>query len=167
MSVPGPDGRSSPRSFDGSFVVGRDPGCDLVLDEGGASRRHCRFDPGDGGWNLVDLGSANGTFVNGERLTEAFLVGGETIRLGTIEVSFELVLDELSASQILRQTLSVRPTRRLRPLAAVVAVSAGVLLLLVATAWQKGCFERGGASHAASSHGSRYGEFFSCARTSA
>jgi hypothetical protein len=121
-------------------VVGRDEGCEIVLDHPGVSRRHARLDPGDGGWHVTDLGSANGTWVNGERLDEAFLLGGEKIRFGTVDGAFALSEDERTASVKLRQTLTVRPARRARPVAAVCAVTAGVLALLFATAWHRGCF---------------------------
>jgi pSer/pThr/pTyr-binding forkhead associated (FHA) protein len=55
-----PDGREA--------VVGRDPGCDVVLDDGRVSRRHARFAPDPSGpsdWSLADLGSKNGTLADG------------------------------------------------------------------------------------------------------
>ena len=46
-------------------VVGRDPECDAVLDDDRVSRRHARLIPGSSGWSIVDLGSKNGTLVDG------------------------------------------------------------------------------------------------------
>jgi pSer/pThr/pTyr-binding forkhead associated (FHA) protein len=49
-------------------VVGRDRGCDVVLDDGRVSRRHARFAPDPSGpsdWSLADLGSKNGTLADG------------------------------------------------------------------------------------------------------
>jgi putative methionine-R-sulfoxide reductase with GAF domain len=46
-------------------VVGRDFGCDVVLDDDRVSRRHARLSPGPSGWLLADLGSKNGTLVDG------------------------------------------------------------------------------------------------------
>ena len=143
LTLPGGGGAMESRSLTRSVVVGRDATCDLVLDDAGVSRRHARLDPGDGGWHVTDLGSANGTCVNGTRLDEAFLVGGETLRFGTVEGTFSLTEDELTASVKLRQTLSVTPVRRARPVAAFWAVTAGVLALLGATLWHKGCSTKG------------------------
>jgi RsiW-degrading membrane proteinase PrsW (M82 family) len=57
-----------------SVVIGRDPRCQIVLDSklyGSVSRQHTRISPlstSPSGWQICDLHSANGTFVNGERL---------------------------------------------------------------------------------------------------
>ena len=52
-----------------SWLVGRSPDCDLVAGGDGASARHCRLTATAGGFVLEDLGSTNGTFVNGRRAT--------------------------------------------------------------------------------------------------
>src|SRR4051812_13836562 len=46
-------------------VVGRDVECDVVLDDDRVSRRHARITPGPSGWSIADLGSKNGTLVDG------------------------------------------------------------------------------------------------------
>jgi hypothetical protein len=69
----------------GRLVVGREEGCDLVLDDEKASRRHCALtlNP-DGTATLEDLGSSNGTFLDGRRITEPVtLRGGEELRIGS------------------------------------------------------------------------------------
>ena len=143
LTLAGSGGKPEGRGLTRSVVVGRDEACDVVLDEAGVSRRHARLDPGDGGWHVTDLGSANGTWVNGTRLDEAFLLGGESLRFGTVEGTFELTEDDLvGASAKLRQTLSVKPVGRARPVAAFWAVTAGVLALLAATLWNRGCLSR-------------------------
>jgi len=50
-------------------IIGRHPGCDIVVDSGSVSRQHAAIELKDGGWCVEDLGSRNGTIVNGETLT--------------------------------------------------------------------------------------------------
>src|SRR3954454_23597459 len=65
------------------FTIGREAGVDLVLADGKASRRHAalRVLP-DGRATLYDLGSSNGTFVNGQRVQSVLVTGGEQIQVG-------------------------------------------------------------------------------------
>jgi diguanylate cyclase (GGDEF)-like protein len=51
-----------------STVVGRAPGCDLRIDDSSLSRQHCRIRKTTGAWFVEDLGSRNGTTVNGMRI---------------------------------------------------------------------------------------------------
>jgi pSer/pThr/pTyr-binding forkhead associated (FHA) protein len=55
----------SPRSW----IIGHDPGCDVVVPHDFVSTRHCRLSQTATGFLLEDLGSTNGTFLNGERLS--------------------------------------------------------------------------------------------------
>jgi S1-C subfamily serine protease len=65
------------------FTIGREAGCELVLADGKASRRHAALKPlPDGRATLYDLGSSNGTFVNGQRIQSTVLSGGEQIQIG-------------------------------------------------------------------------------------
>jgi pSer/pThr/pTyr-binding forkhead associated (FHA) protein len=74
-------GRTVPVRCD-DLVIGRS-GADLEVDDRGVSRRHARLSRGpDGGWTLTDLGSTNGTFVNGVRVRVARLRDGDEIRVG-------------------------------------------------------------------------------------
>jgi putative serine protease PepD len=72
---------------DEPFVLGRVVGCDLVVRDERASRRHAELLPlADGRVMLHDLGSINGTFVDGRRIDEAVLSGGETITIAGVEI---------------------------------------------------------------------------------
>jgi len=65
------------------YVIGRDPGCDLSLAEPAVSRRHAALRRGHSGWTIADLGSTNGTFVNGWRVRgDARLEPGDALSLG-------------------------------------------------------------------------------------
>jgi S1-C subfamily serine protease len=65
------------------FVLGRDDGCDLTIDDVKISRRHAALAAlPDGRTELRDLGSSNGTFVDGQRVESAILTGDEQIQLG-------------------------------------------------------------------------------------
>lgn len=72
--------------------LGRDLSNDIVISDADVSRRHARLVQQGEGYLLEDLGSTNGTFVNGERLTAPqALRPGDSVRLGeTVEVIFEL-----------------------------------------------------------------------------
>lgn len=58
-------GEETERWLTGQLMVGRDPACDIVLDDPSVSRRHARVFLAEGGVYLEDLGSQNGTMVNG------------------------------------------------------------------------------------------------------
>jgi hypothetical protein len=78
---PGRPARTVPLS--GTAVrIGRAPECELVLRDSRASRRHARLAPRNGVLILTDLGSTNGTLVNGNRITEVALGAGDRIQIG-------------------------------------------------------------------------------------
>jgi predicted component of type VI protein secretion system len=73
----------------GHTVIGRDPSCDIHIPLDHLSRRHTELDLHSGQLVLKDLGSANGTYVNGQRVEETALKPGDKIKLDvlTFEVS--------------------------------------------------------------------------------
>lgn len=73
-------------TVDGPLEVGR-AAQDVVLDDPTASRHHLTVAPAEGGLLVTDAGSANGTLVDGERITTSVVVRpGSTIRLGETEL---------------------------------------------------------------------------------
>jgi len=78
------------RAVDKSMVVGRDPDCELVLTDALVSSRHAMIEDRGDGWALVDLGSTNGTSVNGEKGTEFALSRNDKIVFGHTVVRFEM-----------------------------------------------------------------------------
>jgi len=70
-------------------VVGKDPACDAPIDDPYVSARHLRIEPRGGGWHVVDLGSTNGTFISGARVSQAQLPLGVPVSLGDAELVLE------------------------------------------------------------------------------
>jgi ABC-type multidrug transport system ATPase subunit/pSer/pThr/pTyr-binding forkhead associated (FHA) protein/ABC-type multidrug transport system permease subunit len=77
--------RTSSMGLEGdNIVVGRDPGCDVPVSDPTVSRRHARIRRQAGRIFVSDLGSSNGTFVNGRRISgEVEVRPGDTIALGS------------------------------------------------------------------------------------
>ncbi len=87
LVISGPDGSRDVVLGD-RLVVGRVEGVELVLDDKGISRRHCEFERRGDGYLVRDLGSSNGTLLNGEKVTEQFLADGDRIRVGGVTLTF-------------------------------------------------------------------------------
>lgn len=62
-------------------LVGRNPDCDLRLESRGVSGRHCEFRAHGSFWQVVDLGSKNGVFVNGQRVASQLLTPGDRLSI--------------------------------------------------------------------------------------
>lgn len=72
--------------------VGRDPGADVYVDNPGVSRDHFRLERTENGeYQVVDLGSANGTFVNDQMVNSSVLHNNDVVRFGkyTLWVGYE------------------------------------------------------------------------------
>jgi hypothetical protein len=65
-------------------ILGRDPTCDLVLNDVKCSRRHAVVEAGPQGLAIRDTGSANGVFLNGKKVDRAPLRDGDVFRLGDV-----------------------------------------------------------------------------------
>lgn len=125
------------------FVIGRGDDADLVVADAKISRHHAviRRRPG-GGFELADLGSSNGTILNGELISSPMpLEGGEQIQLGDTAI---LVSDELSrrgertfvpsrTQSVVQQLRLRRSIRRATLVSAAAFASVVVLVVLVAT----------------------------------
>lgn len=81
-------------------VIGRREDCDLRIPLGEVSRKHCRILRDGDSLKLEDLGSSNGTFLNGQRVQEAMLSPGDTIQVGP--VVFVLQIDGAPSDDELR-----------------------------------------------------------------
>ncbi len=70
--------------------VGRDPQSDFVIPDGSVSRKHARLLRRGSGWAVVDQGSANGTFLDSQRVADAALRDGQELRFGVMPFRVEL-----------------------------------------------------------------------------
>jgi hypothetical protein len=82
------EGVGKDHALGGECVVGRHQSTNFPLDDGLVSRRHFRVFPEGGGWTLEDLGSTNGTLVNGRKVGRVALADGDVISAGNTEMVF-------------------------------------------------------------------------------
>ena len=98
--------------FSRSVILGRGQQCDVVLPEASVSRRHAQISVADERCFLVDLGSGNGTFLNGEHLAEPTpLVSGDEVRVGTAVLEFRLA-DSPRLDGTRSRTITIRDAAR-------------------------------------------------------
>jgi predicted component of type VI protein secretion system len=100
------------------LVIGRED-AGLVIDDPEISRRHARVTPVDGGVMVEDLGSTNGTFVNGERANEPVtLKESGVIHVGTTDLAVNIPIVPIAAETRVRQVADFEPdVTRARPVA--------------------------------------------------
>lgn len=74
----------------GEFIVtiGRSPECTITLHDTNVSRNHAEIRPSDIGYSVIDLGSTNGTKVNGQRITERDLRDGDIVTFGVTALTY-------------------------------------------------------------------------------
>lgn len=83
----------TPEEEDGAvlpIVAGRSPENEIYLDDVTVSRRHAIFLPNAGSFILTDADSMNGTYVNGDRVDEAYLKSGDEVHIGKFHFAFYL-----------------------------------------------------------------------------
>jgi transcriptional regulator with PAS, ATPase and Fis domain len=114
LLIPGADGTPEVRELASETRIGRSPDVEIALDDLSVSRHHALIrDEGDGRFVLADLGSANGTWRNGERLAlPATLRNGDSIRIGSVELRFLAphAIDEAHLGASINETLGVTTT---------------------------------------------------------
>lgn len=79
-----------------AFVVGRAPNSDLMISERAVSRRHAKFEKTESGYEVTDLDSTNGTWINEQRVESTKLKSGDRIRIGGRVFKF-IATDKLEA----------------------------------------------------------------------
>ncbi|MFO8065802.1 MAG: diguanylate cyclase [Spirochaetota bacterium] len=83
-----------------TYTIGRGAGCEIQLPDISVSRRHAQLFAEDETFFVEDLGSTNGTYVNGELVSRRELQGGEKIRVGRLHLEFQ-IRDDDSGSETL------------------------------------------------------------------
>jgi hypothetical protein len=80
-------------------ILGRDPSCDLVLNDPRCSRRHAVIEAGPQGLSVRDTGSANGVVVNGSKVERAVLKPGDEIRVG--EIVLKVLVEDMPGTVVM------------------------------------------------------------------
>ena len=97
------------------FRIGKSPENDLVLADETVSREHCEIVRDDKGYLLRDLGSTNGTLLDGAEIREGYLRAGVVIRVGRIDLKVRPFAErietywQIAAGDAAKATAEVRP----------------------------------------------------------
>lgn len=91
-----------------TITLGRAHDNSLPLEDPRASRHHCKIEFVDGNWMVVDVGSQNGTFLNGRRVRKSKLAIGDVVQLGGTKLCLEpKVVTDIYADTLTQATLDV------------------------------------------------------------
>jgi two-component system, NtrC family, response regulator HydG len=150
-----------------SWIVGSQTDCDLQLDDSQVSRRHLSLEL-DGAWlKLTDLGSTNGTRINGVSTAQAVLSGGEQIEIGDTTLRLSLSSDGKQKASVLSERESFgnaigqsEAMRRIYPLCEKLAASSVSFIISGETGTGKEVFAE--AIHAESPRKARPFVIFDC-----
>lgn len=95
----------TPSTGKSEYIIGRDPSCDRQIDNIKVSRKHCRLFLEAGSWFVEDLGSSNGTFLNGSKVVKSNVISSDILTVGGVPFTLEslrsgskISLDEISIS---------------------------------------------------------------------
>ncbi|MCG0276924.1 MAG: DUF3662 domain-containing protein [Thermanaeromonas sp.] len=91
LVLEGPDQGRSFVLHEGRQVLGRNPTCEVFLTDEQVSRQHCQIEVEEGKSILTDLGSRNGTMVNGQPVQRALLNPGDYIQVGRTLLQLQVV----------------------------------------------------------------------------
>lgn len=76
------------RVLERPITIGRGADCDVVVADQKLSRHHCRIEPENDSWVVVDLNSRNGTFIARDRVQKHTLRSGDMIAVADVRISF-------------------------------------------------------------------------------
>ena len=127
----------------GTMVVGRAAECEISIPTDEVSRRHAQLRAVSDGIHVEDLGSANGTFINGERVRQGLLKQGDELRLDTVR--FTLIVPGQELQQAVQKThapsaIEVAAKQEGSRLGLYVALGVVAFLLLAVVLWSLGVF---------------------------
>jgi pSer/pThr/pTyr-binding forkhead associated (FHA) protein len=93
------------------MLLGRHSDADIRLPTPDVSRRHCQFLCTDGTWEVYDLDSLNGVYVNGERVRQRVLRQGDLVTVGGFRLYVELgePAEQEQAERLLRSIADALP----------------------------------------------------------
>lgn len=97
-----PEAKLQTKHFrDPDITLGRDPHCEIYLENETVSAHHARLNYHHGQWWLEDLQSTNGTTLNGEEVkTPIIVIGGDEIYCGKVQLKVQFSIDELSPNTL-------------------------------------------------------------------
>jgi predicted component of type VI protein secretion system len=105
------------------ILFGRDAGCDVVVNDASVSRRHAILERRPQGWLVLDQQSANGTFIDGQRVIQAYVRAGQELRLGSVAFTVAAREEDPHSTPTVVGTPAV-PSSRPAPTAAAPAAAA-------------------------------------------
>ncbi len=88
--IAGPSKGHVVRLEPGAYTVGRLPSCDILARDAGVSRQHSRIWSDRERWFIEDLGSQNGTYINGQRVTQQRLMNDDVVAVGANRILVSL-----------------------------------------------------------------------------
>jgi transcriptional regulator with GAF, ATPase, and Fis domain len=94
--VDGPDRGARAIASSDELTVGAERGVDLQLTDPSVSRHHCAIRATTRGLEVRDLGSTNGTMLQGCEIVRAYVTGGTQLRIGTTVIAVEILVDEIT-----------------------------------------------------------------------
>jgi len=94
-------------------VIGRKPDCDLYASHKHISRRHCKLVCSEESLKVHDLGSRNGTYINGKRVKETQIQAGDNMKIGPLTFVFQI--DGKPEKVKMPQPDSPKPTQKQSP----------------------------------------------------
>lgn len=108
LAIKSGEGADRKMTLQGNILVGRDSGCDVVIDDPLVSRQHLRLESIGGNVRFTNLSSVNVTHHNGEVSGEGSLAHGDTLRIGKTELGF------VQKGGALKKRLGLLEDRRVR-----------------------------------------------------
>lgn len=112
------------------LLVGRDPTCDISIDDPSISTHHALIELKEGQWILHDLDSTNGTFSKGERVANLRLINGQSFSLGTLEFTYmEQSRPKAQANTVADLAARLKPSQNPKPTKSLLSSRQGPLFV--------------------------------------